>query len=103
MELNEYQIEAHKTAAVFDGPDIRLLCYALSLGGEAGEISNLIGGHIFRLQDLNKDQLKLDLGDALWYIAELSTACGFSLDDIAQANIEKLRTKYPNGFTFINK
>jgi NTP pyrophosphatase (non-canonical NTP hydrolase) len=103
MELNEYQKLAQRTAAIFDGPDMRLLCYTFNLNGEAGEISNLVGAHIFRLQDLNKDQLKLDLGDALWYITALSTACEFTLDDVASANIEKLKTKYPDGFTFINK
>jgi NTP pyrophosphatase (non-canonical NTP hydrolase) len=103
MELNEYQKVALRTAAQFDGPSIRLLCYALSLNGEVGEIANLIGGHVFRCQTLNKDQLKLDLGDALWYITALAACCGFSLEDVASANVEKLKTKYPNGFSFIEK
>ena len=103
MELNDYQKDALRTAAMFTGSSMKLLCFALSFNGEAGEIANLIGEYVFRYKALNKDQLKLDLGDALWYITAIADSCGFSLEDIASANVEKLKAKYPNGFTFINK
>ena len=34
----------------------------------------------------------------MWFIAEYCTAHGWSLDDVAQTNIDKLKKRYPDGF-----
>lgn len=39
-----------------------------------------------------------ELGDVAWYLAEAATALDISLEDILQANIDKLKMRYPDGF-----
>jgi NTP pyrophosphatase (non-canonical NTP hydrolase) len=45
------------------------------------------------------DHLAKELGDILWYVAETATAIGFDLDTIMQMNIDKLKARYPDGFS----
>jgi NTP pyrophosphatase (non-canonical NTP hydrolase) len=40
-----------------------------------------------------------ELGDLMWFIAELADCIEVELDDVAKANIEKLKIRYPGGFT----
>ena len=47
---------------------------------------------------MNKEHLAEELGDVAWYLAEAATALDISLKDIFQANIDKLKMRYPNGF-----
>lgn len=49
-------------------------------------------------QELDKEHLAKKLGDVAWYLAEASTALDISLEDIFQANIDKLKMRYPDGF-----
>lgn len=49
-------------------------------------------------QELDKEHLAKKLGDVAWYLAEAATALDISLEDIFQANIDKLKMRYPDGF-----
>lgn len=81
----------------FDTGD--LLNGALGLSGEAGEVADMIKKHIFHGHALNTDELVKELGDVLWYVALIAETIGKSLDTIAEVNIEKLKNRYPEGFT----
>ena len=48
--------------------------------------------------ELDKEHLAKELGDVAWYLAEAATALDMSLEDIFQANIDKLKMRYPDGF-----
>lgn len=48
---------------------------------------------------MDKEALKKELGDVLWYIACCASALDVDLDEIGQLNIEKLQNRYPNGFS----
>lgn len=76
-----------------------LLNGALGLTGEAGEVSDMIKKHIFHGHDLNRDELVKELGDCAWYLALLCNAIGISLEDVLITNIEKLKRRYPEGFS----
>ena len=96
MDFEEYQKLAHRTAKF---PKIieDYIYPVLGLVGEAGEISNKIK-KIFRddkgiLTDSRKEEIKNELGDILWYVAEVSTCLGLELDDVAEANIKKLASR----------
>ncbi len=99
LTLNEYQALAARTAGAGGGDDRRLIIAALGLAGEAGEFANLVKKRTAHGHDIPDEKLADELGDVLWYIAEAATSCGISLDDLARQNVEKLRRRYPDGFS----
>ena len=72
---------------------------ALGLAGEAGETLDMIKKWIFHGAELDKVHLEKELGDVMWYMAMLCNAFGFSLDEVMQLNIDKLKARYPDGFS----
>lgn len=76
----------------------QLLNGVLGLTGEAGEVSDLIKKGIFHEKGIDLEHLKKELGDCAWYLAMICDACGFTLDDVMQTNIDKLKERYPEGF-----
>ncbi len=94
--LNEYQEAAARTA---DGDTTRRQLYgALGVAGEAGEVADLIKKQHFHGHDPDPMAVAKELGDVLWYVSVLAGAYGFTLEEIAAINIEKLRARYPDGF-----
>lgn len=76
-----------------------LLNGALGLTGEAGEVADMVKKYIFHGHDMNRAELVKELGDCAWYLALLCTAIDISLEEVLIANIEKLRNRYPEGFS----
>jgi NTP pyrophosphatase (non-canonical NTP hydrolase) len=99
MNLSEYQDAARRTLNV-DWPERDQIANAtLGLAGEAGEVADLYKKMLFHGHQVDALHIIDELGDVLWYIAALASLEGLSLQDIAQANIDKLAVRYPNGFT----
>lgn len=111
MTGNEYQQLAMRTNdglnrlrledAIANQGDIlvsQLLNGALGLTVEAGEVSDLVKKGIFHEKGIDLEHLKKELGDCAWYLAMICDACGFTLDDVMQTNIDKLKARYPQGF-----
>ncbi len=94
-DLDGYQREAARTRA--GNPDI--FVGALGLAGEVGEFADHVKKWYAQGHPLDHDKLINELGDILWYIACSADALGADLSEIARRNIEKLRVRYPNGFT----
>lgn len=65
--------------------------------GEIGEI-NSIYQKAYQGHKFDTTHIKKELGDLLWFIAEYCTSQNWSLQDIADMNIEKLKARYPEGF-----
>jgi NTP pyrophosphatase (non-canonical NTP hydrolase) len=69
----------------------------LGLCGEAGEVADKVKKVIRDddgvFSDPVRESLKLELGDVLWYVAQLASELGFDLDSIARANLEKLASR----------
>jgi len=99
LSMNEYQNLAGRTAGAGREGQQRLVVAALGLAGEAGEFANLVKKLTAHGHDIGSDVLGEELGDVLWYLAEAATACGLELGDIAQKNVDKLRARYPDGFS----
>lgn len=99
MDFNTYQ----KLAARTINPDIPshelVINGVMGCCGEAGEAIDIIKKHKFQGHPLDADKLKKELGDQLWYIGETCTGLGTTMEEIAQLNINKLRDRYPEGFT----
>ncbi|MFN2120552.1 MAG: nucleoside triphosphate pyrophosphohydrolase family protein [Anaerolineales bacterium] len=100
MNLDEYQKQARATARypVIGHP---VIYPSLGLTNEAGEVAGKIK-KIFRDKDGVIDQgdvlaLQSELGDVLWYLAQVATELGLSLDEIAAHNIVKLQDRLFRG------
>ena len=70
----------------------------LGLSGEAGELSDLFKKWIFHNAPLNEGHAKKELGDVMWYVGLICRSMGWSLDEIMEMNIDKLKARYPEGF-----
>lgn len=96
MTLNEYQAKAARTISAATTADME----DHSLHGMVGEIGELHSIYQKRHQgheDTDLHRMK-EVGDLLWMIAEYCTANGWMLEDVAEVNIEKLKSRYPEGF-----
>lgn len=103
MELNEYQEKAMKTAM---GPALGTTVYpALGLAGETGEVVEKIKklmrdkGVTHGEETLLEDRLQiaLELGDVLWYLTVLARNLGLDLNQVAEMNLEKLKSRKDRG------
>lgn len=97
MTFKNYQELAKRTINT-DLTENKKLAHALyGLSSETGEISGIfqkeLQGH-----EVRRDDLEGEIGDLLWFTAELCTVFGFDMGEIAQGNIDKLKKRYPDGF-----
>ena len=99
MEVNDYQEKAMYYLNSKTKKEDLLLNSAMGLCGEAGEVIDLIKKAKFHGHDLDKDDLIKELGDVGWYLAQAATALDIDLEDILQANLNKLALRYPEGFS----
>ena len=82
-------------------PPVRLITAALGISAEGGEFAEIIKKAVFQGKPLDDDaqyHMKRELGDVMWYIAQACIALDCSLEDIIYMNIEKLESRYPDGF-----
>ena len=100
MELNDYQRESRKTALY---PDVGTnpIYPTLGLVGEAGEVADKVKKILRDKKGVfdkdSKDAIKFELGDVLWYISQLSSELGYELEEIANANLQKLNSRKSRG------
>ena len=98
MTINEYQILAMTTLnPALSRKDV-LINSVMGLCGESGEAIDLVKKWLAQGHDLDRDRLVKELGDVAWYLAEAATALDVPLEDVLQANIDKLKKRYPEGF-----
>lgn len=95
-----YQIESRKTWNVID-MNHPIAYPTLGLVNEAGEVAGKVK-KIFRdrngiISDADRLALKKELGDVLWYLTQICTELGLSLEEVAEANIEKLFSRLERG------
>ena len=105
MRFDEYQKAAHRTSLNTSfgdrDPMSRLIYPTLKLAGEAGEFAEKVG-KLLRdkegvLDDADRTALADELGDVLWYAAEVATVLDVELGDVAERNIAKLRSRAERG------
>ena len=99
MLLNDYQLESRSTARYPDAGN-NLIYPTLGLTGEAGEVADkvkkLIRDRGGVMDQQFKEDLALELGDVLWYVAQLATELGLSLEQVATANLSKRAVSSPS-------
>jgi NTP pyrophosphatase (non-canonical NTP hydrolase) len=98
MEINEYQ----KLAMVTLNPALSkkdvLINGVMGLCGEAGEAIDIVKKHLAQGHELDREALIKELGDIAWYLAETAYALEVPLEEVLQRNIDKLKSRYPEGF-----
>jgi NTP pyrophosphatase (non-canonical NTP hydrolase) len=99
VELSEYQRLSRRTAQY---PREAWLAYpALGLAGEAGEVAEhakkVIRDDAGSVGTERREQMAKELGDVLWYVAQLASELDLDLDQIAQANLDKLLSRQRRG------
>lgn len=95
MTLNEYQAHALETAIYPE--DSRIIYPTLGLTGESGEVADKVKKVI---RDANQEftpekkrEIMKEIGDVLWYCAALSHDLGYTLEEVAQTNVDKLSSR----------
>ena len=98
MNVNEYQTLAMTTLnPELDKREV-LINSVMGLCGEAGEAIDIVNKWMAQGHELDKEHLAKEFGDIAWYLAEAATALDVSLEEVFQANIDKLKKRYPDGF-----
>lgn len=102
MDLNDYQAMAHRTAVYPNGDKAQSLYYAgLGLAGETGEVTSKLAkyfrGDTPAMNDELVDSIIAELGDVLWYVSEMTTVLGLTLDEVARRNVQKLTQRLSMG------
>lgn len=96
-----FQKKIEELSNILSGNYSRLDNAISGIAGEAGEIADLwkkIKFHGKDFDDENKEKLIKELGDMFWYLAQASLALDIPMEEIINKNIEKLKTRHPNGF-----
>src|SRR3989304_679374 len=100
MDIRTYQTQS-RTTAKYPAIGHGVIYPTLGLTNEAGEVAGKIK-KIFRDKDgvigaAEREALKAELGDVLWYLAQVCTELGLSLDEVAEANLAKLLDRQARG------
>ncbi len=95
ITFQEYQDQALRTMSK-EAKENPLLNAALGLSGETGEVADLIKKTLFQGHELDKEHLKEELGDVLWYLAEACKGLDTTLEEIALMNVMKLEKRFPD-------
>ena len=102
MTINEYQKLAMTTLNPnLDKKDV-LINGVMGLCGESGEVIDIVKKHLAQGHELDKEKIIKELGDVAWYMAEIATVLDVDLEDVLVQNIEKLKKRYPEGFSVEN-
>lgn len=98
MSLNQYQEATSRTDSHTFVKEA-LNNFAFGIMGESGEVVDLIKKVLFHGHPIDKEKFKAELGDVMWYVARIAQWAGLSLEEVAQGNIDKLKKRYPDGFS----
>jgi NTP pyrophosphatase (non-canonical NTP hydrolase) len=100
MRFSDYQTQS-RTTAVYPNAGDNLLYPTLGLCGEAGEVAEkvkkMIRDDAGELSEERREAIAKEIGDVLWYVAQLATEARLDLDGIAAANLEKLLSRQARG------
>ena len=97
MTINEYQQAAQRTAST-KTPSDKIKNGILGLCGETGEVADLLKKYLYQGHEFDREKMITECGDVIWYVAELAAGLGTTLEDLCQLNVDKLRSRYPDGF-----
>lgn len=97
MMMNEYENFVRRTSRKKD----KYWYACLGLAGETGEVveqvKKLLRDDGQEMSASRRENIKLEMGDVLWYLTRLALECNLTLDEIMEANVHKLEDRAKNG------
>lgn len=100
MDFSKYQKLSRKTA-IYPKIGKPFVYPALGLAGESGEvvdkIKKIMRNQKGRVTKEDKLEINKEMGDVLWYLAQIATELGIDLNDVAEKNLEKLQSRLKRG------
>ena len=102
MNFDEYQKQATKTAQ-FKGRtrEYAIMYSCMGLAGETGEViekvKKVMRNNYGKMSAEERYQIKMEIGDVLWYLSQVARFSGVSLEDAAKANVKKLADRRKRG------
>lgn len=100
MLISEYVDLAENTRSKLDTTLLDNIHMALGLVTEAGELADVFKKNLAYGKEIDWINVQEEMGDLVWYLAGLCNINGFDLEKILENNIKKLKTRYPNKFSF---
>ena len=100
-KFNIYQKEAIKTIGKSKNSPEFIAYLGLGLNGEAGEVAEIIKKYLRDGTIIDKENIKKELGDVLWYVAATCEELGFTMQEVAEKNISKLRARHGESYSGI--
>lgn len=97
VNIKEYQEACLKTAKKLEDKDKEISLWGLGVAGEAGDVASCIKKTIFHENKNVLDGARENIGDMMWYVAMICNFYGWSLDEILDENLEKLKKRYASG------
>ena len=101
LKINDYQKEAHKFAFYMglENGDYRypVMGLAEESGEVCGKFAKAVRDNNGIIDEERKQAIKKELGDVCWFVSEISTLLGFSLEEVMQGNLDKLASRKERG------
>ena len=99
MNIKEYIRKSERTCPSLGSKELNLVHMALGIGTESGEIQDCIKKFIAYGVDLDVVNIQEEIGDLMWYLANLSRMLDMDFEEILRINIDKLHQRYGGGFS----
>ena len=99
LNFDRYQELAARTSNPGLEMLLRRAVAGLGVAAEGGEVADIIKKEVGHGHPEDVEKIGKELGDVLWYVAEIATLYGLSMEQIAYENIRKLKARYPEGFS----
>jgi len=99
ISLNDYQKACLRTVKEFENETRKILTWGLGVAGEAGDIAGCIKKTFIHKNDVTPG-IRENIGDTMWYLANICNFFNWNFQEIIQENLDKLMKRYPQGFTY---
>ncbi len=99
LSLQEYQKACLRTVKEFPSDQVKIMTWGLGVAGEAGDVAGCIKKTFVHNNDTTSG-IRENVGDTMWYIANICNFFNWDLQEILQENVDKLMKRYPEGFTY---
>ena len=98
MEIREFQKLSTRTLNMELSKEQLISNMIFGANGELGEVTDILKKDLFHSHKLDQGHLAEEIGDVMFYLVNLATIFNFNMEDILQANVDKLKKRYPDGF-----